>query len=296
MCSSGTTNDNHHVPVGANTTSDTNGVPPPVMTATVEPLPSESTNRTAVVRNETSTLFSIVALISIFLLTSVMLVYIYFNFPTLNADEKKFIKLPWNITDAQNLGRVLEKHKDQHKVEVFVSLVFVYIFLQSFAIPGSIFLSILSGFLYPFPVALSLVCFCSATGASVCYLISFFLGRGLVYKFFPEQAAKYASLVLRHKHNLFSYILFLRVTPFLPNWFINIAAPVVDVPIMPFYFGTFIGVAPPSFVAIQAGKTLQQMSSTSGTWSWGSVALLAVFAVISLVPIFIKKRLREKFD
>uniref|UniRef100_A0A8D8M5H4 Transmembrane protein 41 homolog n=1 Tax=Cacopsylla melanoneura TaxID=428564 RepID=A0A8D8M5H4_9HEMI len=83
---------------------------------------------------------------------------------------------------------------------------------------------------------------------------------------------------------------------FLPNWFINIAAPVVDVPIMPFYFGTFIGVAPPSFVAIQAGKTLQQMSSTSGTWSWGSVALLAVFAVISLVPIFIKKRLREKFD
>uniref|UniRef100_A0A8D9A2R7 Transmembrane protein 41B n=1 Tax=Cacopsylla melanoneura TaxID=428564 RepID=A0A8D9A2R7_9HEMI len=209
MCSSGTTNDNHHVPVGANTTSDTNGVPPPVMTATVEPLPSESTNRTSVVRNETSTLFSIVALISIFLLTSVMLVYIYFNFPTLNADEKKFIKLPWNITDAQNLGRVLEKHKDQHKVEVFVSLVFVYIFLQSFAIPGSIFLSILSGFLYPFPVALSLVCFCSATGASVCYLISFFLGRGLVYKFFPEQAAKYASLVLRHKHNLFSYILFI---------------------------------------------------------------------------------------
>ncbi|KAL1456297.1 hypothetical protein WDU94_001039 [Cyamophila willieti] len=293
MCSSSTTSENH---VGVSNT-DSNGVPPPIMTATVEPLPSESsTSRTAPVKNETSTLFSITALISIFLVISVMLVYIYFNFPTLNADEKKFIKLPWNITDAQNLGRVLEKHKDRHKVEVFVSLVFVYIFLQSFAIPGSIFLSILSGFLYPFPLALSLVCFCSATGASVCYLISFFLGRGLVYKFFPEQAAKYASLVLRHKHNLFSYILFLRVTPFLPNWFINIAAPVVDVPLMPFYFGTFIGVAPPSFVAIQAGKTLQQMTSTSGTWSWGSLALLAVFALISLVPIFIKKRLREKFD
>ncbi|XP_026677958.1 transmembrane protein 41B-like [Diaphorina citri] len=117
-----------------------------------------------------------------------------------SRDEKKFIKLPWNITDAQNLGRVLEKHKDRHKVEVFVSLVFVYIFLQSFAIPGSIFLSILSGFLYPFPLALSLVCFCSATGASVCYLISFFLGRGLVYKFFPEQAAKYAALVSESFH------------------------------------------------------------------------------------------------
>lgn len=75
-----------------------------------------------------------------------------------------------------------------------------YLSLQSFAIPGSIFLSILSGFLYPFPLALSLVCFCSATGASVCYLISFLLGRGLVYKFFPEQAAKYAALVSESFH------------------------------------------------------------------------------------------------
>ncbi|KAI5735085.1 hypothetical protein M8J77_013991 [Diaphorina citri] len=289
MCVSNTENRDNIVQA-----STDNGVPPPVMTATVEPIPGNSTNMP--VKHVSNTCFSITALISIFLMVSVMLVYIYFNFPTLNADEKKFIKLPWNITDAQNLGRVLEKHKDRHKVEVFVSLVFVYIFLQSFAIPGSIFLSILSGFLYPFPLALSLVCFCSATGASVCYLISFFLGRGLVYKFFPEQAAKYAALVLRHKHNLFSYILFLRVTPFLPNWFINIAAPVVDVPLLPFYFGTFIGVAPPSFVAIQAGKTLQQMTSTSGTWSWSSLALLVVFAIISLVPIFIKKRLREKFD
>ncbi|KAI5729358.1 hypothetical protein M8J76_001771 [Diaphorina citri] len=260
MCVSNTENRDNIVQA-----STDNGVPPPVMTATVEPIPGNSTNMP--VKHVSNTCFSITALISIFLMVSVMLVYIYFNFPTLNADEKKFIKLPWNITDAQNLGRVLEKHKDRHKVEVFVSLVFVYIFLQSFAIPGSIFLSILSGFLYPFPLALSLVCFCSATGASVCYLISFLLGRGLVYKFFPEQAAKYAALVLRHKHNLFSYILFLRVTPFLPNWFINIAAPVVD-----------------------------QMTSTSGTWSWSSLALLVVFAIISLVPIFIKKRLREKFD
>ena len=33
--------------------------------------------------------------------------------------------------------------------------------LQTFAIPGSIFLSILSGFLFPFPLALFLVCLVS---------------------------------------------------------------------------------------------------------------------------------------
>ena len=33
--------------------------------------------------------------------------------------------------------------------------------LQTFAIPGSLFLTILAGFLYPFPVALTLVCIVS---------------------------------------------------------------------------------------------------------------------------------------
>ena len=48
--------------------------------------------------------------------------------------------------------------------KVFSGFVCVYIFLQTFAIPGSIFLSIISGFLFPFPLALFAVCFCSATG------------------------------------------------------------------------------------------------------------------------------------
>lgn len=45
-----------------------------------------------------------------------------------------------------------------------------------------------------------------------------------------------------------------RITPFLPNWFINIVSPVIDVPLGPFWLGTFVGVAPPSFVAIQVRK------------------------------------------
>jgi uncharacterized membrane protein YdjX (TVP38/TMEM64 family) len=33
----------------------------------------------------------------------------------------------------------------------------------------------------------------------------------------------------------------LRVTPILPNWFINLASPLIDVPIVPFFFGTLAG-------------------------------------------------------
>ncbi len=44
-----------------------------------------------------------------------------------------------------------------HLFQVLGGVCVTYLFLQTFAIPGSISLSIVSGFLFPFPVALLLV-------------------------------------------------------------------------------------------------------------------------------------------
>ncbi|XP_047113280.1 transmembrane protein 41B-like [Schistocerca piceifrons] len=232
----------------------------------------------------------------IFIISCFALIYLYANFPELEVHEKPHIKLPRDIEDAKQLGRVLDKYKDRYFIEVLGAVFVTYLFLQTFAIPGSISLSILSGFLFPFPAALLLVCFCSATGATLCYILSHFLGRPLIHKYMPERAAKWSSTVNKHRENLLNYILFLRITPFLPNWFINIVSPVIGVPIVPFWLGTFLGVAPPSFVAIQAGQTLYKLSASSDAWSWTSVILLAAFAVLSLVPVILKQRLREKLE
>lgn len=145
-------------------------------------------------------------------------------------------------------------------------------------------------------MALLLVCTCSAVGASLCFLLSQLLGRRLVLQYYPERAQKWAVMVDKHRDNLLNYVIFLRVTPFLPNWFINLTAPVIGVPLVPFAVGTFLGVAPPSFVAIQAGQTLHTMSASDSTFSWTSVVMLAVFAVVSLIPVFLKQRLKEKFE
>ncbi|MGH0134293.1 UNVERIFIED_CONTAM: hypothetical protein FKN15_027076 [Acipenser sinensis] len=113
--------------------------------------------------------------------------------------------------------------------------------LQTFAIPGSIFLSILSGYLYPFPLALFLVCLCSGLGASFCYMLSYLVGRPVVYKYLTEKAVKWSQQVDKHRGHLINYIVFLRITPFLPNWFINITSPVINVPLGVFFIGTFFG-------------------------------------------------------
>ncbi|MGH0131790.1 UNVERIFIED_CONTAM: hypothetical protein FKN15_053156 [Acipenser sinensis] len=135
------------------------------------------------------------------------------------------------------------------------------LFLQTFAIPGSIFLSILSGYLYPFPLALFLVC-----------------------------------LVDKHRGHLINYIVFLRITPFLPNWFINITAPVINVPLGVFFIGTFFGVAPPSFVAINAGTTLYKLTTAGEAVSWNSLFVLGILAVLSILPVCFQKKLQQKLE
>lgn len=224
------------------------------------------------------------------------LLYVYASFPELKEGERQHMKLPLHMEDAKNLGMLLNRYKDLYYFQVLTGLFITYIFLQTFAIPGSIFLSILSGFLFPFPVALTLVCTCSAIGATLCYVLSSLLGRKLLYRYFPEKANEWSLVVQKHRDNLLNYILFLRMTPLLPNWFINLASPVIGVPVVPFTVGTFFGVAPPSFVAIQAGQTLHKLTSSSDAWSWNSIIVLCLFALLSLVPVIFKQRFKQKFE
>jgi len=239
---------------------------------------------------------AIIMLVVIFGFSTLALGLVYYNFPKLDPAEKGYFKIPKNMDDAKNLGRILSRYSDRYYFTVLIGILVTYIFLQSFAIPGSVFLSILSGFIFPFPLALFVVCLCSATGASLCYLLSYLVGRPLILKYLPDKAAEWSSKVVRHKDNLLNYIIFLRITPFLPNWFINVASPLIDVPLGPFFLGTFLGVAPPSFVAIQAGKTLNKLSSSKDVLSWSSIGLLILFALLSVIPVIYKSKLKEKFS
>lgn len=247
-------------------------------------------------RHDLGTKTALSLILLIFVTSTLAMLGVYYSFPQVDPSEASLIKFPRDIEDAKKLGEVLSRYKEKYYIEVLGGFFCTYLFLQTFAIPGSIFLSIVSGFLFRFPVALFAVCFCSATGASFCYLLSYLIGRRLVRRYLPERSASWSAKVDSHRGNLLSYILFLRITPFLPNWFINIVAPVIGVPLLPFWIGSFFGVAPPSFVFIQAGTTLEQLTSSSDAITVQSVSLLVVFALLSLVPILLKNRLKAKFE
>ncbi|KAH8344915.1 hypothetical protein KR067_010639, partial [Drosophila pandora] len=237
---------------------------------------------------------SLVIVAAIFVASVATMFYVYAIFPELNESEKQHLKIPRDIQDAKMLAKVLDRYKDMYYFEVMFGVVVAYVFLQTFAIPGSLFLSILLGFLYKFPIALFLICFCSALGATLCYTLSNLVGRRLIRHFWPKKTSEWSKHVEEYRDSLFNYMLFLRMTPILPNWFINLASPVIGVPLHIFALGTFCGVAPPSVIAIQAGKTLQKMTSSSEAFSWTSMGILMFCACASLLPGLLKNRFKHK--
>ena len=65
------------------------------------------------------------------------------------------------------------------------------------------------------------------------------------------QDVSFLHQVVKRRTRLLNYMLFLRVTPTLPNTFINVASPIVDVPYHIFFIATFIGLIPAAYVTVR---------------------------------------------
>lgn len=152
----------------------------------------------------------------------------------------------------------------------------VYIFMQTFMIPGTVFMSLLAGSLFGVFKGVALVVFNATAGASSCYFLSKVIGRPLATSLWPDKLLFFQNQVnsdfhlnlyltsqirlndlysffqvAKRRERLLNYMLFLRLTPTLPNTFINVASPIVDVPYHIFFLATSIGLIPAAYVTVR---------------------------------------------
>ena len=106
---------------------------------------------------------------------------------------------------------------------------------------------------------------------------------------FPGRMDAFGKTLLKHKQHLVNYMIFLRVTPFLPSWFINTASPVVGFPFREYITGTAVGLQPLNFILVQAGQTLSQLNSYRDLYSFWNVSKLGVCAVIAVSPVLYQR-------
>ncbi|XP_011070298.1 uncharacterized membrane protein At4g09580 [Sesamum indicum] len=209
---------------------------------------------------------------------------------TMPASDYSFLKLPRSLQDLQILRDNLESYTSDYTVQVLVGYCLVYIFMQTFMIPGTVFMSLLAGALFGVFKGVALVVFTATAGASSCFFLSKVIGRPLVFSLWPDKLVFFQAQVAKRRERLLNYMLFLRVTPTLPNTFINVASPIVDVPYHTFFLATFIGLSPAAFVTVRAGIALGELQSVGDLYDFQSIATMFLIGVVSVTPTLMSSK------
>jgi uncharacterized membrane protein YdjX (TVP38/TMEM64 family) len=198
--------------------------------------------------------------------------------PPIDTLDKPKVKIPKSFDDLKNLNEVLQSYKDRYTWRVAGSFITVYLFLQAFSLPGSMYMSILAGAMWGVSIALPVVCCvsdspsmyrhllislqCVATGALLCYLISSFLGPVVLSSStkWQNRIKKWQTRIEKQGGNVISYLIVIRIAPLPPHWVVNIICPHLGIGVGIFWLSTFLGIMGVSFIHTQIGTTLDQMT------------------------------------
>ncbi|RYQ81519.1 hypothetical protein Ahy_Scaffold1g107428 [Arachis hypogaea] len=208
---------------------------------------------------------------------------------TMPDSDYSFLKLPRTLEDLQLLRDNLENYTSDYTAQVLVG------YCVTFMIPGTVFMSLLAGALFGVLKGVALVVFTATAGASSCYFLSKLIGRPLLSSLAPEKLkffqneAWFPFFVAKRRKSLLNYMLFLRLTPTLPNTFINFASPIVDVPYHIFFLATVIGLVPAAYVTVRAGLALGELQSVGDLYDFNSIATLFFIGLVSVTPTLISK-------
>ncbi|KAK9743309.1 hypothetical protein RND81_03G231100 [Saponaria officinalis] len=223
----------------------------------------------------------------------VLLVFVcglFFIFWRIPASQYGNIKLPRTISDLQILKENLATYSNDHPAQFILGYCSTYIFMQTFMIPGTIFMSLLAGALFGVLRGLVLVVFNATAGASSCYFLSKLIGRPIVNWLWPEKLKFFQGEITKRKEKLLNYMLFLRVTPTLPNLFINLASPIVDIPFHIFFVATVVGLIPASFITVRAGLALGELKSVKDLYDFKTLVVLFLIGSVIIIPTVLKRK------
>ncbi|EIE85713.1 hypothetical protein G6F46_004372 [Rhizopus delemar] len=116
-------------------------------------------------------------------------------------------------------------------------------------------------------------------------------------KLIGGRIAKWNQQLIHHKQHMLNYMIVLRISPLPPNWLVNLGSPHLSVPFGAFFWGTFFGVAPPSFIHVQAGAALDRLSSSDKLELVTPINIfcLIVVAIVALIPVFVRRKFNATY-
>ncbi|XP_020643047.3 transmembrane protein 41A isoform X1 [Pogona vitticeps] len=208
--------------------------------------------------------------------------------------RSRSLKFPSDLKELQELAEFLRYYNREHHMYVLLLFCCAYLYKQCFAIPGSSFLNILAGALFGPWMGLFLCSVLTSVGATCCYALSNMFGKKIVIYYFPQKVATLQRKVEENRNSLFFFLLFLRLFPMTPNWFLNLTSPILNIPVTQFFFSVLIGLIPYNFICVQTGSILSQITSLDAIFSWSTLLKLLAIAMMALIPGTLIKKFSQK--
>ena len=125
-------------------------------------------------------------LLVIILIILASLLWLYFlsvevpsYIPSIGDKAGELSKFPSSLEDLKSLTNVLTAIINDEVGFTYVLVLFIsaYLFKQTFAIPGSVFLNLLAGAIFGLGLGFPMTCVLTAFGATFCYSLAKFAGR-----------------------------------------------------------------------------------------------------------------------
>ena len=144
----------------------------------------------------------------------------------------------------------------EHTAVAVLAYVAIYAFAVALSLPCSLILTAAGGLLFGWLVGALAAVVAATTGATIVFLIA----RSAVGDSLNRSAGPWlARLSDGFQKDALSYMLFLRLVPAFPFWFVNLAPAVLGVPFKTFVAGTFLGIIPATFAFASAGAGLDSV-------------------------------------
>lgn len=184
----------------------------------------------------------------------------------------------------------------------------VYVAAVALSLPGAALLTVVGGFLFGWAAGTALTVTAATSGAVLVFLAARTSLAGLLRRNAGQRLDRFAS---GFRDGAFSYLLFLRLVPVFPFWLVNLAAALLGVPLGTFTTATLIGIVPGTAAFSVAGAGFDDIIARQGAAQQacvaagrgecgldlslgtlltpGLVATLGALAVLSLIPVLLKR-------
>jgi uncharacterized membrane protein YdjX (TVP38/TMEM64 family) len=194
--------------------------------------------------------------------------------------------ITWENIQA-NLGQ-LQSFVEQNYLAVALIYMGAYALSTAFSLPIGLYLTITGGILFGWIFGGLFVVIGATLGATALFFVVRYAIGDSIQKKYEKQLANFQKQI---DENGMWFFLSIRLMFFLPFFVINLLAGLTNVKARTYILTTLVGIIPGTLAYSFLGSSISDLTQQDGfSLPWELLAGLTLLAIISLLPIFLKRK------